>query len=68
MEWDRHGFCPYPKSGGVFEVMSIGLAFLSVSLVLTSHSWSTSLYLITPSDGRLTNNNLQAAAMDKAEL
>ena len=48
--------------------MSIGLAFLSVSLVLTSHSWSTSLYLITPSDGRLTNNNLQAAAMDKAEL
>lgn len=44
------------------------LTILSVSLVLTSHSWSTSLYLVTPSDGKLTTTNQQAAAMDKAEL
>lgn len=41
-----------PKSGGVFAVMSMGPTILSVSLALASHSWSTSLYLVTPSDGR----------------
>lgn len=69
MEWDRqHSYHPYPKSGGEIEVMSVGPTILSVSLALASHSWSTLLYLVTSSDGRLTTNNLQAVAMDKAEL